>query len=99
MPSSRTSPRTFTYIAVLAASLSVSACAGTGGASAPEQRVADLFDYDMQVIEHDTAPHAPAYGWRYFSDQKARRAVAISPQGDYYYSCGKGLHWVAAEQI
>lgn len=64
-----------------------------------DQRAADRFDYDMQVVSHDAPPTAPGYGWRYFSDQAGRRAVVISPQGDYYYSRGKGLHWVAAEQI
>jgi len=39
------------------------------------------------------------HGWRYFSDPEARRAVVISPEGDYYLSRrGKGLRWVAAEQ-
>ena len=64
-----------------------------------DKRIADMFDHNMQVVSHETASDAPAYGWRYFSDQKARRAVVISPQGDYYYSRGKGLHWVAAEQF
>ena len=97
------STRTFTYIAWLAASLSVSACAGMGSApeaeAQPLQHSADGFDHGMQVIRYDAVPHTPSYGWRYFSDPTARRAVAISPQGDYYYSCGKGLHWVAAEQF
>lgn len=68
-------------------------------ASAAAQRGAEGFDYSMQVVGHDAAPAAPGYGWRYFSDTSADRAVVISPQGDYYYSRGKGLHWVAAEQI
>ena len=50
------------------------------------------------VVPHSAAPEAPGYGWRYFSDPATRRAVVISPQGDYYYSRGKGLRWVAAEQ-
>ncbi|HZD54490.1 MAG TPA: hypothetical protein VE175_15690 [Woeseiaceae bacterium] len=29
------------------------------------------------------------HGWRYFSDSR-RRAVVISPSGDYYYSHGEG---------
>lgn len=60
---------------------------------------ADGFDHSMQPVHHETAPHAPAHGWRYFSDPASLRAVVISPQGDYYYSRGKGLHWVAAEQM
>ncbi len=38
----------------------------------------------------------PAYGWRYFADAAGHRAVVISPQGDYYFSRGKGPRWVAA---
>lgn len=64
-----------------------------------DMRSADGFDHGMKAITHEAAPNAPGYGWRYFSDPQARRAVVISPQGDYYYSSrGKGLHWVAAEQ-
>lgn len=64
-----------------------------------DQRAAGRFDYGMQVVGHDAAPDAPGHGWRYFSDPSGQRAVVISPQGDYYYSRGKGLHWVAAEQV
>ena len=63
-----------------------------------EKRAAGGFDHGMQTVNHNAAPDAPGYGWRYFTDAGARRAVVISPQGDYYYSSGKGLHWVAAEQ-
>jgi len=66
--------------------------------SASEKRTADGFDHGMKVVPHSAAPEAPGYGWRYFSDPATRRAVVISPQGDYYYSRGKGLRWVAAEQ-
>ena len=65
---------------------------------ASDQRATDWFDHGMHPVRHDAAPDAPGYGWRYFTDLGARRAVVISPQGDYYYSRGKGLHWVAAEQ-
>ena len=57
------------------------------------------FDHGMQPVAHDAAPSVPGHGWRYFSDPATLRAVVISPQGDYYYSRGKGLRWVAAEQI
>lgn len=57
------------------------------------------FDHGMQPVAHDAAAAVPGHGWRYFSDPVARRAVVISPQGDYYYSRGKGLSWIAAEQI
>ena len=66
---------------------------------ASDQRTADGFDHGMQTVSNDAAPDAPGYGWRYFTDQGALRAVVISPQGDYYYSNrGKGLRWIAAQQ-
>lgn len=58
----------------------------------------DGFDLGMQVVPHEASPETPGYGWRYFADPAARRAVVISPQGDYYFSQGKGLRWIAAEQ-
>jgi hypothetical protein len=63
-----------------------------------EKRSADGFDHGMQTVVHDAAANAPGHGWRYFSDPSTPRAVVISPQGDYYYSRGKGLRWIAAEQ-
>ena len=66
---------------------------------ATDMRPTDGFDHGMQVVPHSAAADTPGYGWRYFSDPSTRRAVVISPQGDYYYSRGKGLHWVAAAQI
>lgn len=50
----------------------------------------------MQAVPHDASPDEAAYGWQYFSDPGARRAVVISPRGDYYYSRGKGLRRVVA---
>lgn len=61
-------------------------------------RTTGSFDRGMQIVPHDASANTPGYGWRYFSDPARRRAVVISPQGDYYFSQGKGLHWVAAEQ-
>lgn len=66
---------------------------------ATDMRPADAFDHGMQTVPNAAAPDAPGYGWRYFTDPGERRAVVISPQGDYYYSRGNGLHWVAAQQI
>ena len=43
-------------------------------------------------------PGEPGYGWRYFSDPAAGRAVVISPQGEYFVSRGKGLTLVAVTQ-
>lgn len=56
------------------------------------------FDHAMQAVPHDAPPDTPGYGWRYFSSPAEPRAVVISPEGNYYYGHGKGLHWIAAEQ-
>lgn len=64
-----------------------------------QKRAPEGFDHGMQTVVHDATADAPAHGWRYFSDPSTPRAVVISPQGDYYYSRGKGLRWIAAEQI
>ena len=56
------------------------------------------FDYRIQTVPNPADADTPAYGWRYFTDPATPRAVVISPQGDYYYSRGNGLHWIAAEQ-
>lgn len=50
---------------------------------------------ELDVVDNAAAAGERAYGWRYFSDPTAQRAVVISPEGDYYYSQGKGLRWVA----
>lgn len=55
-------------------------------------------DHAMQVVPHKAGADERGYGWQYFSDPTAHRAVVISPQGDYYYSRGKGLRWIAAAQ-
>ena len=65
---------------------------------AAETRPGASVDQGMRVVPHNAGPEERAHGWQYFSDPKARRAVVISPQGDYYYSHGKGLRWVAAAQ-
>lgn len=52
----------------------------------------------LQEVQHQAGAGQKGYGWRYFSDPQARVAVVISPEGDYYYSHGKGLRWVAAAQ-
>ena len=48
----------------------------------------------MHAVSNQAQAGDPSYGWRYFADPAARRAVVISPQGDYYYSRGKGLYWI-----
>lgn len=54
--------------------------------------------FGMQTVPHSAAPGDAAYGWRYFTDPAAHRAVVISPKGEYYYSRGKGLSLVAVTQ-
>ena len=96
----------FTSIALLTAAISTPVLAADHEHKskhhrphATDMRAADGFDNGMKVVPHNAERDAPGYGWRYFSDPQARRAVVISPQGDYYYSHrGRGLHWIAAEQ-
>ena len=52
----------------------------------------------MQAVRHNAGADEPGYGWQYFTDPAAGRAVVISPQGDYYLSRGKGLRWVTGPQ-
>lgn len=92
-------------IALLAAAISTPLMAQDGERKARSERMhaAHLratggFDHGMQVVPHEAHAKEPGHGWRYFSDPATRRAVVISPQGDYYFSQGKGLHWIAAEQ-
>ncbi len=96
----------FASLAILASAVSMPLAArdrahGTQAErqSVTDKRTKDSFDHGMQEVRHGATPSTPGNGWRYFSDPTARRAVVISPQGDYYYSRGKGLQWVAAEQI
>ena len=63
---------------------------------AAQTKPAQGADAGMREVTNSAAQGDPSYGWRYFSDPAAQRAVVISPQGDYYFSSGKGLRWVAA---
>ena len=92
-----------TAIAIVMASLNTPSLAADRPHEQDQQkttktRSAHWYDHGMQVVANNAAPNTPAYGWRYFTDPVARRAVVISPQGDYYYSRGNGLQWIAAEQ-
>lgn len=92
-----------TAIAIVTAFISTPSLAGDrkheqGPQKTTKARSDNGYDHGMQVVANTAAPNTPAYGWRYFTDPAARRAVVISPQGDYYYSRGKGLQWIAAEQ-
>lgn len=98
-------------IALLSATIGAPVLAAGGeptSRSAPPQvsehrsshhRAAAGFDHRMKPVANEATANAPGHGWRYFTDPAARRAVVISPQGDYYFSRGQGLRWVAAEQI
>ena len=93
-----------TAIAILTACIGTPSLAGDrpqeqGTQKTTKMRPASGYDHGMQVVANNAAPNTPGYGWRYFSDPVTRRAVVISPQGDYYYSRGKGLQWIAAEQL
>ena len=87
-------------MAVLAAAISAPVLAGDRERQ-PERphrsdaRPAASDDRGMQAVAHHAAPNEPGHGWQYFTDPAARRAVVISPQGDYYLSQGRGLRWVA----
>lgn len=59
--------------------------------AAPAQRS----DSAMAELPNRAVAGEPAYGWRYFSDPAAPRAVVISPAGEYFVSLGKGLQAVA----
>lgn len=90
-------------IALLAAAVSTPLLAGDRDQDhernrkhATDSRPATGYDHGMQAVTHSAGPDAPGYGWRYFSDPATYRAVVISPQGDYYYSRGKGLRRVVA---
>lgn len=55
-------------------------------------------DRGMKEVPAQAGPGEPGHGWRYFADTEARRAVVISPQGEYFLSSGKGLHLVSVTQ-
>lgn len=65
---------------------------------AADTRSTGSSEQGMVVVPNNAGPNERAHAWQYFSDPTAQRAVVISPQGDYYYSRGKGLRWVAAAQ-
>lgn len=93
-----------TAITLVAASISTPTMAGDREQAPDQQKTTKTrsvsgYDHGMQVVANNAAPNTPGYGWRYFSDPVTRRAVVISPQGDYYYSRGKGLQWIAAELL
>jgi hypothetical protein len=48
----------------------------------------------LQTVPNSSQPSDAAYGWQYFSDPHAARAVIISPSGEYFLSKGKGLRQI-----
>lgn len=66
--------------------------------SGTRTRSGDGVERGVQVVPTNARPGEPGHGWRYYSDPHAHRAVVISPQGEYYYSRGKGLSLVAVTQ-
>lgn len=44
----------------------------------------------LQVVSNISVPGDASYGWQYFSDPRAKRAVIISPAGEYFLSRGAG---------
>lgn len=56
------------------------------------------YDHAMRPVMNRALPGTSAWGWRYFSDPAAHRAVIISPAGDYYLSEGDGPRWIFAAQ-
>lgn len=92
-------------IAVLAAAIGTPALAADRDRDHSQERLpraetrsGNGADQGMQAVPNNAGSQDRAQGWRYFSDPQARRAVVISPQGDYYLSLGKGLRWVAGTQ-
>lgn len=68
--------------------------AAQAGEHRKDSRDARHADRGMQVVAVSPATGEPGHGWQYFSDAHKARAVVISPNGDYYYSQGKGLRLV-----
>lgn len=44
----------------------------------------------LVTVPNSSSPHQASYGWQYFSDPRAARAVVISPSGEYFLSLGDG---------
>lgn len=90
------SPLLLASTALLAAAVATPSLAGDHGKRTRSSHHG--FDHAMQVVPTSTRAGEPGHGWRYFTDPAARRAVVISPQGEYYFSRGKGLRLVAVTQ-
>lgn len=78
-------------LCLAAATASFSSYAGDHRKASRDTRHAESA---MQLVAVDARAGEPGHGWQYFSDVRRHRAVVISPDGDYYYSRGKGLELV-----
>ena len=65
---------------------------------AAAQPAAETATAPWQAIANQAQAGMPGFGWQYFFDSIAPRAVVISPDGHYYLSQGDGLRWVAMAQ-
>lgn len=63
-----------------------------------DNRTTNGNNHGMQAVTHSAISDEPGYGWCYFTDPAASRALVIGPQSDYYYSFGTGLRWIASAQ-
>jgi hypothetical protein len=61
----------------------------------PRVQHRDAKDAVMQTVPVNARPGEPGDGWRYYSNAAAHTAVVISPQGEYFYSRGKGPRLIA----
>ena len=78
-------------LGIAAATVGLAAHAGEPRKASKEHRDTSA---GMQVVAIAPQAGEPGHGWQYFSDPRQARAVVISPNGDYYYSRGKGLRLV-----
>ena len=85
-------------IVLLGASLATPLAAAEQGRERAPAAKSRSSGASMQTVANTAQQGERGHGWQYFYDPRAPRAVVISPQGDYYFSAGKGLRWVAADQ-
>lgn len=77
--------------AVLASGAGVaSAARSEHGSARSHERHAARADAALREVSNASLPDQASYGWQYFSDPRAVRAVVISPSGEYFLSRGDG---------
>lgn len=87
-----------TTIALAAVTITAASAHARDREHARPQIRASVANENMQPVPNTASAGERAHGWQYFCDPAERRAVVISPQGDYYLSQGRGLRWVAGAQ-